>query len=157
MAENTDERGYTLTEAMVATMIVGIIAVGLAAVLLFSAQQLQADRPADQSAAYAQLLRETLKNYVIALGPTGTPSAQDLAALHGRNAGFMGCSAQCHKIPGDACTWAFEPGCDHDASALLPASFRAAPMSGRMSYQVTAGAGGSGARIRVTWSGAARP
>lgn len=143
--------GYSLTESVVAIFIMGMVASAIGStVLSVGKEQVVSDRR-QQAAFYSDLLRQTLRGYVISDGGGTVPSAADLAELDLSMRGFLGCAANCQKIPGDACNWALAAGCKHDASALLPAEFRADPIKGNMTYEVTTVGDGRSVKIDVDW------
>ena len=153
-------KGFTLVEVVVAMLVMATAAFGIMGVLL-SARKTQASSDRRQVANfYAQLLRETLKEYVIAYPSSGTPVSGDLTTLRTTINGSWFCPSSnttCEKLPGDGCSWALDASCNpHTADSLLPAWFSGASGSiynGHMTYTVTAGAdGGKSVVINVTWT-----
>lgn len=148
-------QGFTLVEVVVSILIVLISSAGIGAIVLFASKSRTISARQQQAAIAAQLLRDTLRNYVIAAPPGGSPAPQDLASLNSRLTGFLGCASECYKIPGDACAWAFQPGCTHDATALLADQLRTGAPAGRMTYTVVPEGRGNAVQISVEWTEAA--
>lgn len=146
------KEGYTLTETVIAILVIGIVVAGVAGGLLGARRNFSVSDRKQQANAFGLALRETLKQYMIAYEPAAEPDPRDLAALDLAMRGFMGCPAQCHKLPGDNCLWALEAGCAHSADALLPAWFRAAPYNGTMSYAVAVDRDARSVEISVDWT-----
>lgn len=148
----TQSAGYSLTESVVAILIIGIVASAISSTILSAGKEQSVSDRRQQAGFYSDLLRQTLRGYVVA-DQGALPTAQELADLHNSMRGYLGCAANCQKLPGDPCgNWALEPGCTHDASVLLAPEFRALPIGGKMTYEVSLGRDGRSVKIDVDWT-----
>ena len=148
------QAGFSLLELILATLIVAFIGAGLLGAVLASSRagKLDADRLVARQTAAS--LRVALRGYAVAWEPGADPKEEELAALDTGMLGLLGCSGGCRRLPGDGCAWALATDCEHDAGALLPASFRAAPRNGRLTYTVSLEADGSRSiAIKTSWRG----
>lgn len=124
---NRRRRGATLTEVVIAVLLLALATTGLLGALYSSVLGQRSGEARFRTAALARELHEELKNFVTA----------DLAVTHGAP------GAPSWHLPGDLCAgcaggascWALASGCTHDVTARLPADLRDSGM--KMSYVVT--------------------
>lgn len=135
-------RGYTLVETLVAVMLISVVVTSVFSLVLTAKMGSRKTGRKAEALFYVQQYRELLKSYVTADTSVAGPAG-------GWN------------ITGDSCgCYALQTGVQHHMTSQLPASFTAAPVNGRLYYEVfdITGCGAAGALCKrvefyVSWQG----